>query len=173
MTPPPQHAFPLRILLAIVKGVLAALVLLDEAARPLYRPLSRWIASLRIVARMEEAVARLPRLAILIVLAVPFVVAEPLKIVGLLLMARGRVVAGLVILALAYLASFLLVERIYHAGRDKLLTYRWLAWLMGLIVSIRERLLAWVKASAAYAFALRIRDDVRTWWRGRSKSDSP
>jgi hypothetical protein len=171
MTQPPKQPLPLRILLAVAKGVLAGLVLLDEAARPLYRPLSRWIARLRIVARMEEAVARLPRLAILIVLAVPFVVAEPLKLVGLLLMARGRVVAGLVILALAYLASFLLVERIYHAGRDKLLTYRWLAWLMGMIVSIRERLLAWVRASAAYAFARRVRDDAREWWRESFRKD--
>lgn len=165
MTPPSQRPLPLRILLTIVKGGLTVLVLIDEAARPLYRPLSRWIASLRIVARMEEAVSRLPRLAILIVLAIPFVVAEPLKIVGLLLMARGRVASGLVILALAYLASFLLVERIYHAGRDKLLTYRWLAWVMGLIVAIRQRLLDWVRASAAYAFALRVRDETRRWWR--------
>lgn len=165
MTSPTQRPLPLRILLAIVKGGLTVLVLIDEAARPLYRPLSRWIASLRIVARMEEAVSRLPRLAILIVLAIPFVVAEPLKIVGLLLMARGRVASGLVILALAYLASFLLVERIYHAGRDKLLTYRWLAWVMGLIVAIRQRLLDWVRASAAYAFALRVRDETRRWWR--------
>lgn len=165
--PSTERPLPLRILLALVKGALAILVLVDEAARPLYRPLSRWVAGLRIVARLEEAVARLPRLAILAVLAVPFVVAEPLKLVAVVMMARGQVVAGLVVLALAYLASFLLVERIYHAGRDKLLTYRWLAWLMGLIVAIRQRLLGWVRASPAYAFAIDLRDGVRRWWRER------
>lgn len=165
--PPPQHSLPVRLVMALARGVLIFLVLLDEVARPLYRPLSDWLARLRIVARMEAAIAKLPRLAILALLAIPFAVAEPLKIIGVIMIARDQVVAGLVVLGLSYLASFLLVERIYHAGRDKLLTYRWLAWVMGLITTIRGRAVAWVRASAAYAFALRVRDEVRNWWRGQ------
>jgi hypothetical protein len=74
--------------------------------------------------------------------------------------------AGIVILAVAYLASFLIVERIYQAGRDKLLSYRWLAWLMAAIETVRVKALTWVKASAAYQSAVRIRDEARRWLRG-------
>lgn len=163
----PQRGLMARILLAITRAVLTALVLLDEIARPLYRPLADWIASLAIVARMEAAIARLPRLAILLLLTIPFAIAEPLKIVGVVLIGRGQAAAEIVLLAVAYLASFLIVERIYHAGRDKLLSYRWLAWLMNLIVALRTRALGWIRASTAYQAALALRDAVRRWWRAQ------
>jgi hypothetical protein len=161
----PQRSLISKVLLAVARAVLTALVLLDEIARPLYRPLANWIAALAIVARMEAAIEKLPRLAILLLLAIPFAIAEPLKIVGVVLIGRGQVAAGIVLLAAAYLASFLIIERIYHAGRDKLLSYRWLAWLMSLVVMLRTRALGWIKASAAYQAAIALRDAVRRWWR--------
>ncbi|PTM39677.1 hypothetical protein [Bosea sp. 124] len=162
---PPERGPVARMLLAILRVVLTILIVIDEIARPLYRPLIAWVASLTIVARMEEAIARLPRLAILALLAVPFAIAEPLKLLGLLMMADGRVRTGLVVFGFAHLVSFLLVERIYHAGRDKLLTYGWLAWTMALLARLRSRALDWIRSSAAYAFALRSRDAARQWWR--------
>lgn len=169
MRPPLQHNGErgrlVRILLAILRGVLTVLIVIDEVARPLYRPLIRWLSSLRIVQRVETAIARLPRLAILALLAVPFAIAEPLKLLGLWMMADGRFRSGLVVFAFAHLVSFLLVERIYHSGRDKLLTYGWLAWSMGLLDRLRRRVLDWIRSSAAYAFALRSRDAARQWWR--------
>jgi hypothetical protein len=162
---------PLRAaFLAVLRGVLTVLVLLDEIARPLYRPLADWIAGLRIVARAEAAIAKLPRLAILVLLAIPFAVAEPLKIVGLVLVGRGQVAAGLALLALAYLASFLVVERIFHAGREKLMSYGWLAWGVILLARIRARLLDWIRGSTAWRAAARLRDEVRRWWRARRPS---
>lgn len=155
-----------RVLFAILRAVLTVVIVFDEIARPLYRPLIDWVASLRIVARMEAVIARQSRLAILALLAVPFAIAEPLKLLGLLMMADGRFRTGLVIFAFAHLVSFLLVERIYHAGRDKLLTYGWLNWLMTLLDRLRRRALDWVRSSAAYAFAIRARDAARAWWRG-------
>lgn len=154
-----------RILFAILRTILTVAIVIDEIARPLYRPLIAWFASLRIVARMEAVIARQSRLAILALLAVPFAVAEPLKLLGLLMMAGGRARTGLVVFGFAHLVSFLLVERIYHAGRDKLLTYGWLAWTMALLDRLRRRALGWVRSSAAYAFALRSRDAARQWWR--------
>lgn len=162
---PPERGPVARMLLAILRVVLTILIVIDEIARPLYRPLIAWVASLTIVARMEEAVARLPRLAILALLAVPFAIAEPLKLLGLVMMAGGRARTGLIVFGFAHLVSFLLVERIYHAGRDKLLTYGWLAWTMALLDRLRRRALDWIRSSAAYAFALRSRDAARQWWR--------
>jgi len=160
-----KRSLPARFLLALLRVVLTVLIVIDEIARPFYRPLIDWFASLRIVARMEAWIARQSRLAILALLAVPFAVAEPLKLLGLVMMADGRARTGLVVFAFAHLVSFLLVERIYHAGRDKLLTYGWLAWIMGLLAGLRRRALDWIRSSAAYAFALRSRDAARQWWR--------
>jgi len=164
-SPHPERGLIARGLFFIVRSVLTVLIVLDEVARPLYRPLARWLAGLRIVARMEAAIARMPRALILLTLAIPFAIAEPLKIVGFVLMARDQVLAGLLVLGFAYLASFLIVERIYHAGRDKLLSYGWLAWSMGIIVRLREQALGWVRSSAAYALAMQARDAARRWWR--------
>lgn len=163
--PPPQRNSLAAVLLAILRGVLTVLIIIDEIARPLYQPLIRWLSSLRVIQRIEAGIARLPRLAILTLLAIPFAIAEPLKLLGLILMGQGRIKIGLVILGCAHLASFLIVERIYHAGRDKLLTYGWLAWGMGLLDRLRRRALDWVRSSAAYAFALSSRDAARQWWR--------
>jgi len=81
----------------------------------------------------------------------------------LLLLGQGRLVHGLLILAVAYLASFLLIERIYAAGKPKLMTIRWFAWLMGLIDWVRRTLLDWLKrtpvwvaVTAARNFAARV-----------------
>lgn len=107
----------------------------------------------------------MPRLAVLLLLALPLAIAEPLKIVGLFMIGRGQLAPGVVVLGVAYLASFLIVERIYHAGRAQLLSYRWLAWSMGHLSRLRTALLDWVRASAAWRFVQERRETVRRWWR--------
>jgi len=167
LPPPPasEHGPLRRGLLAILRAVITVFVILDEFLRPLYRPLLRRLAELRIMRRLEETVAALPPPLVLLALAIPFAIAEPLKLFGLLLFARGQFWAGLVVTAFAHLMSFVFVERIYHAGRDKLLSYRWFAWIMGQIVRVRDNVLGRVRATAAYALAMRARDAARNWWR--------
>ena len=154
-----------RGLLAVLRAIITVFVILDEFLRPLYRPLLRRLAELRIMRRLEESVAALPRPLVMLALAIPFAIAEPLKLFGLLLFARGQFWAGLVVTAFAHLMSFVFVERIYHAGREKLLSYRWFAWVMGQVVRVRDGVLGWVRATAAYGLAMRTRDAVRHWWR--------
>ncbi|WP_188080172.1 hypothetical protein [Neorhizobium sp. P12A] len=127
----PLALWPLRI--AVV-----TLVLITEIARPLYRPLVQWFSGLALVKQLDPVIGSLPRLAVLILFAVPFAVAEPLKIYALVLIAKGRLVVGLTIIVFAYLMSFVLVERIFHAGREKLLTYNWFKWLMERVEVVRH-----------------------------------
>ena len=78
-----------------------------------------------------QRLRRLPTQAVILVLfAVPFAIAEPLKIYALVLMAQDHLAVGFAIIIIAYLMSFVLVERIFHAGREKLLTYAWMSWIM-------------------------------------------
>ncbi len=156
--------FLLRLLRLPLDILLTLLVLIDEAARPLYRPLQRWVASLRVMQRFEHWVAGLPRLAILILLAIPFCFAEPLKFVALFWMAEGHARTGLVTLVLAYLASFVIVERIYRAGEAKLMTYSWFAFVMERLIAIRATLIAWARATAIFRLVERARQRVRGWF---------
>ncbi|MGV1794531.1 hypothetical protein [Rhizobium sp. A37_96] len=127
-----------QILLLPLQLVIAVFVIISEVARPLYRPFVTWFSSLSIVQHFGEFVGSLPRAVILILFVVPLAIAEPLKIYALFVIARGHVISGLVIIALAYLMSFLLVERLFHAGREKLLTYGWLKWIMDRVEIVRN-----------------------------------
>ncbi|MFK0166082.1 hypothetical protein [Rhizobium sp. NPDC090279] len=127
-----------QFLLLPLRLVIALLVIISEIARPVYRPLVNWFSALTIVKHFGEIVGSLPRAVILVLFVVPLAIAEPLKVYALFIIARGHVISGLVIIALAYLMSFLLVERLFHAGRDKLLTYGWLKWIMDRVETVRD-----------------------------------
>jgi hypothetical protein len=118
------------ILIFPIRALIVLALVLDGIFRPLYRPIIRAISRLTFIRKLESRIGGLPRLAILLLLAVPFAIAEPMKIIGLLLIAHGTVKTGVAVTVLAHLATFLIVERIYHAGREKLLTYAWFAWIM-------------------------------------------
>lgn len=148
MADQPQKHIVWRILTWLFEAVAAIILLLDAIARPLYRPLLDWIAAREIMHRFVALVAPLPRFAILILFGVPFIIAEPLKVFALYLIARGLVITGILLLVFSYLVTFLIVERIYEAGKDKLLTYRWFAWAMTQIGRVRDVLLA-IKARIA------------------------
>ncbi len=157
----------LRLLLIPVDLVVGLIIVLDELARPLYRPLLAWFGSFRIVARIEAAIGRLPPYGVLALLAVPFAVAEPLKLLSLLLLARGAWFGGIALMAVGHLTSFLLVERVYHAGRTQLLTIGWFARCMAWLDRIREIVVERVKASAAWQRAVvlgrAVRERARSW----------
>ena len=157
-----MRRFLTRLLLLPVEAILVFFMVLDGLARPLYRPLIRWVASWRLFARLEVWVAARHRATILVLLAVPLVIVEPMKVVALFWIGRGAVVSGTAALALAYLAGFVLVERVYSAGRDKLLTFGWLAKLMAL----RAATVAWIRQTAAWRAVTETRRVVAAWWRG-------
>jgi hypothetical protein len=150
-----------RLFLLPAKAVVVLYIVLDGIVTPVVRPLLRWVARLRIVIRLQDIVAALPPYVILALLSVPFAFAEPAKIYALYLMTEGQLATGLVTIALAYLVSLLVVERIYHAGRTKLKTIPWFAKLMDWLTGIRDRLLAWVRATRVWAFSVRLKRNAR------------
>ncbi|MFO1151841.1 MAG: hypothetical protein U1E62_25980 [Alsobacter sp.] len=159
--PPERQPLALRIALSPVRALIAVLVICDELARPTYRPVIRWFAGLALVHRMERLVASLPPYAVLAVLAVPLVAVEPLKIIGVVWMGTGRFLPGLLMLAFAYGASFLVIERIYEAGREKLFRIRWFAAAMGYVIRVRDAALAWARSTAVYQAGRRWAAELR------------
>ena len=88
-----------RFLLLVAKAVVVVYVILDGIATPVIRPLLRWVARLRFVIRLQDIVAALPPYAILVLLAVPLVFAEPAKIYALVLMGEGHFASGFTTMA--------------------------------------------------------------------------
>lgn len=146
---PSRRRHPLSGVLAVLRVVFrvlcAALILIDELVRPLYRPLLRRLAALELMKAFERWVGGFPPYVILVLIVVPYAIVEPLKFVALLWIADGHVRTGTVLFLLAYLVSFVLIERTFSAGRDKLMTLPWMAWIIVTIGSIRRMVVAWLR----------------------------
>ena len=153
-----------RLLLLPIEAVMVLFIVLDELARPLYRPLLRWVASLRLIHHVDRWVAARHRVTILVLLAIPLIIVEPLKILALFWVGRGALIPGAVLLALAYLAGFVFVERIYSAGKPKLMTIGWFAKVMGIAIAIRAAMLDWARRTMVWKSVMRVRARVAAWF---------
>jgi hypothetical protein len=150
-----------RALLRPVAYVAAGLLLLDDIVRPFYRPLLLWIARRRIVQRAEAAIGRLPPYMVLALFAVPFAITEPLKLFGLFLLGTGRPSLAMPTLVIAHGASFLIVERVYRAGRGQLMTIPWFAAIVGAITHVRDAMLARLRATRVWSAAIEAASRIR------------
>jgi hypothetical protein len=127
--------------------VFAALYfLIDAIFFSLIRPLGTWLSKLPIfrwVGRWIRSLGPYPTLALF---ALPLIVLEPVKPVGLYLIASGNVIDGTVLIGVGEIAKITIVERIFHAGRDKLMTIPAFAWSYERVMSLRaylETLAVW------------------------------
>lgn len=154
------------VLRAVVATALLIYTLLDELLFPLFRPLIRWLGGLRVFERIGWLIGQAPPYFVLVLLAVPLAVIEPAKVYALFLIATGHVVLGIGALIAAQIASLLICERIYHAGRTPLLRIGWFRALMGWIVGLRDGALALLRSTGLWQAASRLARRVRTRVRG-------
>ncbi len=150
-----------RFLVIAADAVIILYLFLDGIVAPIFGPLARFAARLRFVVRLQQAVAVLPPYLILALVGVPIIIAEPAKLYALWLMSLGHFWRGAATLLAAYLLSLVIAERIYHAGRAKLRTIAWFAWLMDWIISLREHILSWVRGSPIWTHWLRVKRRAR------------
>lgn len=160
----------LKALRAVARFVVTVAVviytLLDELLFPLFRPLIGWLGSLRVFQRLGELIGRLPSYAVLVLLAVPFVIIEPAKVFALWWGATGHVIQGIFLLLIAQVLSLLICERIFHAGYAPLMRIGWLKRLLGWLFGLRDRALAWARSTALWQAAAAWVRSVRDWLRG-------
>lgn|GEM_PF-1712887 len=153
-----------RISAVLAEIVVAIYLVLDGVIGPIFRPLSRWLKRLALVQRIERAIGALPPYGVLVLLAVPFVLAEPAKIYALFLIGQGHIILGLVALAGAYLVSVVVVDRIFEAGKAKLMTIGWFATLYRWFAAYRDRLFAYMRESRLWQSAKEARERVKAWF---------
>jgi hypothetical protein len=127
--------------------VLATLYfLIDAIFFSLIKPLGKWLSELPIFARIDGLIRSLGPYPTFALFAIPLVVIEPIKPVGLYLIAEGKAVNGTVLIAVGEIVKITILERIFHAGRDKLMMIPAFAWSYERVMALRaylETLAVW------------------------------
>ena len=133
--------------------VVSSYTLLDMLGVPAVRPLARVFLKTGPIAWTKRLSQRLPAYGALVMLAVPFIVAEPAKVYGLFLIGKGHLAWGIITIIAAYLVSLLLVDTIYDGARPQLRSIKWFAGLVDWASAIRGSVTSAVLASRPVLFA--------------------
>lgn len=150
-----------RVLRILAEIIVAIYVIADSIVFALFRPAVRWLSRLRVVQRLERGIQALPPYVILVVMVVPFIIAELAKVFAVYWMAEGHFRTGMTIFVLAYIVSIFVCERILHAGKAQLLTIPWFAWIYNWIMGLRDAMLAWFKQTAIWRSVVALKEKVR------------
>jgi hypothetical protein len=89
--------------------------------------------------RVRRFVERLGPYQSLLLLLIPVVLVEPLKVIAVAVAGEGHWITGTAMIIAAYAASLLLVERLFAMVKPKLLTLPWFARLWGWFVAFRSK----------------------------------
>jgi hypothetical protein len=98
---------------------------------------------MQLAAAIRRRIEQLGPWPSLILLAVPICIVEPLKLVGLAVAGEGHWIGGASVAIAAYAASLLLVERLFHIVKPKLLALRWFAKFWCFVTAMLDRAWRW------------------------------
>ena len=102
------------------------------------RPISRWIGRHLQFKRLRGWIRSLSPYCSLALFSVPVIILEPVKPVAAYLAATGQVVSGAVTFIVGELLKLVLVERLFHLTRDKLMRIPAFAWVYGKFAASRH-----------------------------------
>lgn len=119
---------------------------------------------------IRRNIQRLTPYASLFLLTVPFMFAEPLKLVAVFIFGSGHLLAGLIVMLCAYLVSALLVERLFKIVKPKLLTLSWFVLIWKTVVEARGTALRWLKSKCLRKQTQR---EIKTFSEKRPGLESP
>jgi hypothetical protein len=147
-----------RVAKAVKPVVIAFAVLyfvVDALFFALIKPFATWLSKLRIFARVGTWVRTLGPYSTLALFIIPVIALEPIKPVGLYLIASGKVIDGTFVIGVGEVLKITIVERLFHVGRDKLMTIPAFARCYAFVVSWRayletlavwQAMMRWVRA---------------------------
>jgi hypothetical protein len=110
---------------------------------PIARPCRR--REMTVIARTRRRLQQTGPYLSLILIFVPLLLVEPLKLAALVLAGKGHWMSGTGILIAAYAVSLLFVERLFKVLKPKLMTLEWFAKLWTWITAIRNGAWAWLR----------------------------
>jgi len=166
------HVVPVRRLLRPLWLFLALVFLIEAWLWSHLGPAVAWIAGRlglpAFKARLATRIARLPPVATLLIFLVPVVLLLPIKLLGLVMLARGSWLGALAVLVLAKMVSVAVTAFIFELARPRRLELGWFRWVYERIVAvlgwahrqvdpIKQRLRAWIPRGPLLRRMLRMR----------------
>jgi hypothetical protein len=149
------------VLRTALEVVLALVIVFEEWGwRPLADLLGR-LARWRPWAAVESVIMRLPPYAALVVFALPTLLLLPLKLLALVLIAKGQVLlAGLLFIAAKVVATAL-IARLFMLTQPALMQIGWFAWTHDTVMPWKEALTARVRASWAWRWGRVVKERAK------------
>jgi hypothetical protein len=138
-----------RILKSVIFLVATIYFLVDAVFMTVARPLANRIAAHWIFGSLRLRIASLRPYPTLALFAVPLIVLESVKPVAAYLTGTGHIAIGLIILVVGEVLKLVLVERLFCASRDKLISRPAFAWTYGMCLQARE----WLESLEAWQTA--------------------
>ncbi|MBW7971098.1 hypothetical protein [Bradyrhizobium sp. BR 10289] len=135
-----------RILKPITYVLAAVYFLVDAVFMAVARPIARWIGRHFEFKRLRAWIRSLPPYPSLALFSVPVIILEPIKPVAAYLAATGQIVCGAATFIVGELLKLVLVERLFHLTRDKLMRIPAFAWGYGKFTEMK----AWLQATEAW-----------------------
>jgi hypothetical protein len=146
---------PLVVVVATLYFIIDGLVL---AA---LKPLLKRILHLKLFRFIERWIESLGPYSTLAVFLIPLILLEPIKPVSAYLIASGHFMSGASALVLGEVLKILIVERVFHVGRPKLMKIQAFAWTYHFVVGW----LAWLQALPPWQVVKRRFRDWGRWMR--------
>jgi hypothetical protein len=137
----------LKRILKPVTYILAAIYfLVDAVFMSVARPIARWIGRHFEFKRLRAWIRSLPPYPSLALFSVPVIILEPIKPLAAYLVATGQLLSGVAAFVGCELLKLVLVERLFHLTRDKLMRIPAFAWAYGKFAEMK----AWLQATEAW-----------------------
>src|ERR1700676_1889063 len=103
------------------------------------------------LARTRRHLQRMSPYLSLVLLLVPLLLVEPLKLVAVCVAGEGHWLAGTAMLVATYAASLLLVERLFRVVKPKLMMLGWFARLWMWFAALRNKVIPWASKTSLEA----------------------
>jgi hypothetical protein len=135
-----------RILKPVTYVLAAIYFLVDALFMAVARPISLWLARHFEFKRLRAWIKSLPPYPSLALFSVPVIILEPIKPLAAYLVATGQFLSGVGAFVGCELLKLVLVERLFHLTRDKLMRIPAFAWCYNKFAEIK----AWLQATEAW-----------------------
>jgi hypothetical protein len=133
-----------------------------------WKPLARFmakIARLPLIGRLESKISNAPPRLALAFFLIPAIVLLPFKFSAFWLIAHGQKFIGLAVILTAKLVSTALLGRLFHLTERQLMSFAWFARAYTWWRVTKDRLVAKVKATAAWQSAAALGRSLRAWFK--------
>jgi hypothetical protein len=120
-----------RILKPLIWLFACVYFLVDAVLLPIATLISNWIGEHRMLCSLRRWIMSLRPYPTLLLFAIPVIVLEPVKPLALYWIGTGHVHVGVAAVIVAELLKLVLIERLFHISRDKLMSIPAFAWGYG------------------------------------------